>query len=143
MRARRAIKRVNYAHESDDAMDHEDMLPYTPAGAVMRHVSDNPSGECSDEEGGNATEANASSEPSSNEQTPKALMKSDQTSPGLRNRHYEASKPGFLSLPPELRLNIYKHILAKNSCVDFGYRRGFSHSSALLTVCKTIAQEGR
>lgn len=59
-----------------------------------------------------------------------------------RNRHYDPSVVGFMSLPPELRLKIYKLVLVRKSCVDFGSRRGFKHSSGLLSVCKVVAEEG-
>ena len=47
-----------------------------------------------------------------------------------------------MSLPPEIRLNIYKRVLIKERCVDFGRRRNFARSSSLLSANKTIATEG-
>ena len=47
-----------------------------------------------------------------------------------------------MTLPPEIRLNIYKRVLIKEKCVDFGARRGFAHSSALLCANKIMAAEG-
>ena len=55
---------------------------------------------------------------------------------------YDSAKKGFMDLPPEIRLSIYKLVLIRRGCVDFGCRTNFAHSSALLRVNKTVAQEG-
>ena len=57
------------------------------------------------------------------------------------NAHFDPHKTGLMDLPVELRLDIYKLVLVKADCVHFGQRRGFSHSSGLLSVNRTVARE--
>ena len=55
--------------------------------------------------------------------------------------HFDPHKTGFMDLPVELRLDIYKLVLVKTDCIQFGQRRGFPHSSGLLSVNRTVARE--
>lgn len=57
------------------------------------------------------------------------------------NAHFDPHKTGLMDLPVELRLDIYKLVLVKADCVQFGQRRGFPHSSGLLSVNRTVARE--
>lgn len=54
---------------------------------------------------------------------------------------FDPHKTGLMDLPVELRLDIYKLVLVKADCVQFGQRRGFPHSSGLLSVNRTVARE--
>ena len=57
------------------------------------------------------------------------------------NAHFDPHKTGLMDLPVELRLDIYKLVLVKADCIQFGQRRGFPHSSGLLSVNRTVARE--
>lgn len=50
---------------------------------------------------------------------------------------------GFLDLPFELRMRIYRKAFRGDAPVDFHERNDFSRSSAFLRTCKTVHEEGR
>ncbi|KAF1356558.1 hypothetical protein BDV97DRAFT_394464 [Delphinella strobiligena] len=52
-------------------------------------------------------------------------------------------KAGFLSLPPELRNEIYRLVFVKKEKLDFGHPHNFTRSSHLLRTCKQIHEEGK
>ncbi|KAL9125466.1 MAG: hypothetical protein Q9217_005331 [Psora testacea] len=58
------------------------------------------------------------------------------------NPQYDANKAGFMSLPAEIRLSIYKLVFINESCIDFGRRRNFAHSSHFLRANRTVNNEG-
>ena len=155
MRTRRDTKPVNYADWSTDAevTDTEDIntgdmmtlfpQPWTPDSNEVPDSDDESEGRCetdmtdypsdrSDEEDTYIAHENSKAE----------NLQSEDDKPDMRNAHYDPTKPGFLSLPPELRCKIYELLLVKKPCVDFGMRRGFSRSAGLLSTCSVIAKEG-
>ena len=50
---------------------------------------------------------------------------------------------GFLSLPPELRNQIYRLLFISTDKLDFGHPRNFSRSSHFLRSCKQVHEEAR
>lgn len=49
---------------------------------------------------------------------------------------------GFLSLPPELRNQIYRMVFVDENRLDFGDPKNLSHTAALLRTCRQIHSEG-
>ena len=161
VRSRRELKRVNYAYVDDESTDSEDIIPFTPL-ANSQHIAEDALDADGDVEIQDVRSDADEDVPSEIDmmddrdeeddydeegKLPLAFdttntAQSDTVPFDSRNRHYNPSIAGFMSLPPELRLKIYKIVLVKTPSVDFGSRRGFKHSSGLLSVCKVVAEEG-
>ena len=61
-----------------------------------------------------------------------------------RSSNYNETKPGFLSLPKEIRDQIYRVMLVTERSLDFAKPCiGFRRSSQLLATCRQIYQEAR
>ncbi|MCJ1248787.1 hypothetical protein MMC30_006006 [Trapelia coarctata] len=54
-----------------------------------------------------------------------------------------ASKVGFTSIPPELRVRIYRMLFRSENCIAIGVRQDFCRSSQFLRTCKLVHYEGR
>jgi len=52
-------------------------------------------------------------------------------------------KKGFLDIPAELRNQIYRHLLVKESNVCFAHPRDFSRTAAILRTCRQVYEEAR
>ncbi|KAL1310963.1 hypothetical protein AAFC00_001183 [Neodothiora populina] len=52
-------------------------------------------------------------------------------------------KAGFLSLPPELRNQVYRLLFVTPDKLDFGHPRNFGRSSHFLRTCKQVHEEGK
>lgn len=63
--------------------------------------------------------------------------------PKIRSSPRKSNESGFLSLPPELRNEIYRLVFAKQEKLDFGHPKNFSRSSHFLRTCKQIHEEGK
>ena len=160
-RSKRELKRVNYAYNDDDTSESEELIPYsrTPTPHLAAETNLDADGDVEIEDARSDAEVDMPSEIDVMEDLDDedgydgegmlsaTILTSTTTQCNAaslvsRNRHYNPSVAGFVSLPPELRLKIYKLVLVKKPSVDFGSRRGFRHSSGLLSVCKVVAEEG-
>lgn len=54
-----------------------------------------------------------------------------------------SSAIGFLNLPLEIRLRIYRKIFVTETPIDFASREELCRSSAFLRTCRTVYEEGR
>lgn len=51
-------------------------------------------------------------------------------------------KKGFVDLPYELRIRIYRQVFVTEAPIDFSARAGFARSSAFLRTCRLVHHEG-
>ncbi|GAB7347615.1 hypothetical protein MBLNU459_g4489t1 [Dothideomycetes sp. NU459] len=60
-----------------------------------------------------------------------------------RSKSIGNGKAGFLSLPAELRNQVYRLAFVTREKLNFGSPRNFARSSALLRTCRQVHEEGR
>ncbi|KAG8532586.1 uncharacterized protein KY384_002463 [Bacidia gigantensis] len=135
MRSRRSHKRINYNElSSDNGLEtaEED----TPKSVLLGTPSEKVDTDV-DDVNGIVSKTSAI--------TGRSISRgsSSRASPEVRSSdwHYDSSKTGFMDLPVEIRLSIYKLVLVTKDCIEFGRRINFPHSSALLSVNRIVARE--